>query len=109
LKIFFELGVIGLLLILLAFANVLRISREALRVALRKDESETAAILFALIFGLIGIMVAIFFVDIYSPWLFVWAFIGTAMRLTVVHNTSGKLVVHEDVRYVASRPAAKLS
>jgi O-antigen ligase len=84
LKLFFELGAIGLLLILIAFANVFRTARQGLKNA----ESEAFATLLAFIFGLISILVAIFFVDIQSPWLFVWAYVGSAMRLAVSQRSS---------------------
>ncbi len=82
LKIFFELGLIGLVLVLVAFANILRVAREGLRQA----ESESAIMLFAFVFGLLGILVAIFFIDLYSPWLFIWAYAGVAMRLAVLQG-----------------------
>jgi O-antigen ligase len=85
LKIFFELGAIGLLLVLLSFANILRIAR----IGLQNAQSEYSALLFAFIFGMFGILVAIFFVDLYAPWLFIWAFTGVAMRLAISQVESG--------------------
>lgn len=84
LKIFFELGAFGLMLVLVAFVNILRTARAALV----QSESESAVNLFAFIFGLIGFLIAIFFVDIFSPWLFAWAFVGTAMRVAVLQARS---------------------
>ena len=94
LNLYFELGVIGLLLVLFAFANVLRIARKSIQ----KAEPESATMLFAFIFGLIGILVAIFFVDIQSPWLFVWAYVGAAMRLSVPRHGSPKPMLGGGVR-----------
>lgn len=82
LKIFFELGMLGLLLVLFAFANMLRIAR----VGLQNASPEHFALLFAFIFGLFAILVAIFFVDLFGPWLFIWAFAGAAMRLSVTQT-----------------------
>ena len=87
LKIYFELGVFGITMVLLAFANILRVAREGLRNA----ESDVAIMLFAFITGLIGILVAIFFVDIASPWLFIWAYVGVAMRLSVLRHQTARL------------------
>lgn len=84
LKIFFELGVIGLLLVLLAYASILRFARAGLRQA----ESEARIILFAFIIGLIGVLLAIFFVDLISPALLIWAYTGAAMRLSVLSHGS---------------------
>lgn len=82
LKIFFELGIIGLILVVVAFWNVLSIARASLASA----EGEARVVLFAFTFGLLGFLAAIFFVDIYSPWIFSWAFVGLAMRLAVLQQ-----------------------
>lgn len=79
LKIFFELGAIGLSLILIVLINVFSAVRRGLR-DLKDDES---VFLFAFVFGLLGFLVSIFFVDIYSPWIFAWAFVGVVLRLAV--------------------------
>ena len=84
LKIFFELGLIGLLLVLVAFANIFRVAREGLR----RAESEAAIMLFAFVFGLISILVAVFFVDLTTPWIFIWAYVGAAMRLAILQGES---------------------
>lgn len=87
LKIFFELGVIGLLLVLTAFVNVLRNGR----MALERAVAETRIMIFAFIFGLLGIMVAIFFVDLTTPWIFIWAYTGVAMRLAVLQRDTASV------------------
>lgn len=105
LNLYFELGVVGLVLVLLSFVNVLRTAR----VGFRKADSDAAAMLFAFIFGLLGILVAIFFVDIYSPWLFVWAYVGTAMRLAVMQKESTASRATENVRFATPVRAIKPS
>lgn len=82
LKIYFEVGAIGLLLVLLSFANILRTARTALHDA----ERNVSIVLSAFIFGLFGILVAITFVDLSGPWLFIWAYAGTVMRIAVVQT-----------------------
>lgn len=94
LKIFFELGLIGLLLMLFALVNILRIARSGLQ----RAEAESTVLLFGFIFGLSGILVAIFFVDITTPWLFIWAFVGTTMRLAVLQFDPREFVVREGSR-----------
>jgi len=78
LKFFFELGTIGLLLILLTLANILRVAR----LALAQAESDRAIMIFAFVFGFLGILIAILFVDITRPWILIWAFVGVMMRVS---------------------------
>jgi O-antigen ligase len=80
LDIFFDLGIIGLTLVLLTFANVMRVAR----IGLSHAGPESSPLLFAFIFGLFCMLVAIFFVDLSPmPWLFIWAYTGVALRLSV--------------------------
>lgn len=102
LKIFFELGAVGLSLIILTFVNVFRIARNSLQNA----DPESFALLFALVFGLLGILVAIIFVDIQSPWLFLWAYVGTAMRLAVPQNESVHSKTNDKIVPSTIRPAS---
>jgi O-antigen ligase len=77
LKILFELGAIGLVLVLVALFNVLRLARREIRSLDSADE----ILLLAFVFGMFSLLVAIFFVDIASPWIFFWAYVGTTLRL----------------------------
>jgi hypothetical protein len=45
--------------------------------------------LITFIFGLLSVLVAVFFVDLLSPWLFVWAYTGATLRLAIsMHQQS---------------------
>jgi O-antigen ligase len=77
LKFFFELGSIGLILILVALVNIVRIARACLTDA--RDDERT--MIMAFIIGFLGILVAIFFVDLTRPWILIWAFVGILMRV----------------------------
>ena len=77
LKIFFELGLIGVGLVFMALVNVLRAARAGIKFA----DDATRTMLIAFTFGFLCLMVAIFFVDLTTPWLFIWAYTGAAMRL----------------------------
>jgi O-antigen ligase len=80
LGIYFELGMVGLLLVMLAFANVLRIVKTNVPLA----RPDVKLLLMAYVFGLFSVLVGIFFVDLSaSPWIFVWAFTGASLRLAV--------------------------
>ena len=80
LKIFFELGAIGLLLVLASFAAILR----AAKFAMQRANPDEAKLLAGFIVGFISIAIAIFFVDLTTPWILFWAFTGVAMRLAVL-------------------------
>ena len=79
LGIFFGLGIIGLFFVLLAYGNVLRIARAAMRVA----ERESLALLMAFSFGFLAVLVGIFFVELAQPWVFIWAYTGISLRLAI--------------------------
>jgi O-antigen ligase len=79
LKIFFELGFIGLFLVMLSFVSILRTARQGVRLG----DTETSTLLISFTFGFLCMMVAIFFVDLIAPWLFIWAFTGATMRLAI--------------------------
>jgi O-antigen ligase len=83
LKIYFELGMVGVFLVLLALGNTLRIARNGLRMA---SEPEVTPLMIGAMFGIFGIMVATFFVDISAPWLFLWAVSGVTARLALLQE-----------------------
>jgi putative inorganic carbon (HCO3(-)) transporter len=84
LKIFFELGFIGLFFVVLTLVNILRTARQGIRFG----DPETATTLIAFTLGFLCMMVAVFFVDLTTPWLFIWAFAGATMRLAVAQIKS---------------------
>lgn len=79
LGIFFNLGLIGLALVLLTYAGVLRIARQAIG----WGDSQQSGLTIAFILGFFGVLVGIFFVKVHTPWLFVWAYTGAFLRLAV--------------------------
>ena len=80
LKIFFELGAIGLLFMLATFVNAIAAAKRRLASA----QPDQYVMIVAGIFGILGLLIAIFFVDIASPWLFFWAYLGVVMRIATV-------------------------
>lgn len=97
LGIFFELGFIGLLLVLAAFGGILRTAREGLRAAIRLASPNAEITLLAFVIGLFSILVAIFFVDLSNPWLFIWAYSGVVMRIAVLQRQAAALSAEETV------------
>ena len=79
---YFTLGVPGLLLRLFIFFYVIRQVRSAIAVA----DDESRPVLMGFMVGFIGVLVAIFFVNFYGPWNFVWVMVGLMLRLVSETN-----------------------
>jgi len=74
-----ELGIIGLSLYLWLLIQVIIVIRKGLKHA----DGEFLVILRAFMAGFIGTLIATFFVNLYRPWWFVWAFVGLCLRIAV--------------------------
>lgn len=79
LKQMFNLGIIGLSLYLVMFYNIVAKCRSALQQA--SDSARLHGMGF--IFGIASLGAAIFFIDLHAPWIYVWAYVGLIMRLSV--------------------------
>ena len=79
LNILYNLGAIGLSLFLTAVINTLRTVRAALNDATPQSKS----LLVAFIFGFFSLLVSIFFGELHTAWLYVWAFVGVSLRIAV--------------------------
>ena len=77
LELFFNLGVVGLLLAMIVYFSVVQHVRRALEIA----DPEARVILIAFLLGYASILIAIFFVNLHAPWYFVWSFTGLMLRL----------------------------
>ena len=86
LRLFYELGVFGVTLILVALANILRTAKKSLNTA----DPKYRGLIIAFVYGIFSFLVTIFFVDIYSPWLFTWALVGTILRLASIEFKSSE-------------------
>jgi O-Antigen ligase len=76
----FNMGVVGVTCGVLLLAFVVRRARDA--VAYLRPEDRP--VLIAFVMGTLALAVATFFVDLYSPWIWFWAYAGLAMRLTII-------------------------
>lgn len=79
LTIFFNLGLIGLLFFLAILCNALATARRSMANATREAQLHLAAF----IFGFLAVCATIFFGELSTPWLFIWAYAGVIMRLAV--------------------------
>ena len=76
---FFNLGAIGLILYLVILRNVLQLTREAINgVSVDGD-----MLLIGFLFGFAALLLSVFFVDLFAPWYFIWAYAGVMMRVAV--------------------------
>ena len=85
-----NLGLIGLIPVCFLHWNIMRTTQRALEPA---GESERFALI-GFLCGWGGLMVSLFFVLLFVPWQFVWAYAGVALRL-VSDSLSGRLQEQE--------------
>lgn len=89
LGLWFNLGIVGVACFVFILTHVIGTARRAADRAV----GATRTVLIAFVCGVLAIAVAIFFVELHKPWLYVWAYIGCAMRLAVLAR-AGAAVVH---------------
>lgn len=83
LNLLFNLGLIGLTLFLVTAANAVA----GLVRALPDAAHEAKPYLVAITIGLLSVLVAGFFSDLFVTWLYVWAFAGVALRVALGAST----------------------
>jgi hypothetical protein len=76
----FNLGLVGLVCGVMLLVNVVREARLGVDRTLVPEHQATLA---AFVVGALAISVATFFVDLYTPWLWFWAYAGLVMRMCV--------------------------
>lgn len=84
LGLWFNLGLLGLTAFVLILVQLVARAKQASEVA----PPEPRAFLIAFALGVIALAVSIFFVDLHTPWLFVWIFAGLMMRVAVEQTAS---------------------
>jgi O-antigen ligase len=75
----FNLGLPGLVCSVLLLVVPIKVALSALRVA----NAATRPHLMGFVVGTTALAVAVFFVNLASPWLYFWAYVGIAMRIAV--------------------------
>lgn len=96
----FNLGIPGLGCLLVILSSLWSTARSA---AMRTTDSHGRYLLIGFCFGLVGICISIFFVELYAPWPFVWACSGIMMRLALEAPTGARSV--SDAAQAAPGPA----
>lgn len=80
LALWFELGIIGLVSYLMVIVRLLITARRAAE----RAPDETARYLIAFIYGMVGLSGAVFFSQLFKPWLYIWIYSGLTMRMAVI-------------------------
>ncbi len=75
----FSLGLVGLFALLTIFYQTVRTALRAVAVA----EAHLRPYMIALVFGMLGLAVAIFFVNLERPWDYIWIYVGITLRAAV--------------------------
>jgi O-antigen ligase len=99
LGLWFDLGLVGVACLLTLLSYAVKCSLQAAKVAVADR-----FLLFGCAAGIIGMAVAIFFVDIYLPWPYIWAFIALVTRLSL--NLASESGVVESPAQAAPKRAA---
>jgi O-antigen ligase len=73
----YELGIIGLIMFIVLLATVVR----QVRVLVKRTEGKERILMSGVAFGFFGVIVAIMFLDLYSPWFYIWSFLGMSLRI----------------------------
>jgi O-antigen ligase len=74
----FELGILGLLLYLALIVSLLR----TIRLAAAREADRALAT--GTVLGLAAVFASVFFVNLFDPWYFIWAFAGLMVRLALL-------------------------
>lgn len=97
LALWFELGLVGLI----CGTAVLVLAVRAAVGAIGTVRSEYRNVLIAFAIGTMAIAIATFFVDLFTPWLWYWAYAGLVLRIAV----NARVQARERAVPVAERPA----
>ena len=87
LNILFNLGFPAVIIYLLLIYNIVA----ACRRALAKVEETVRVHLMAFVFGFAALSVSVLFVELYRPWIYIWAYVGLIMRLAVSSIRAGEI------------------
>jgi O-antigen ligase len=101
LSLWFNVGLVGLVC---GTAILVLAGREAFK-ALPYAEREYHWVLISFVIGTIAISVATFFVDLYTPWLWYWAYAGLVLRIAVNARAQRAQQVQQPMRTSVPSPA----
>ncbi len=76
----FEFGALGLIPYLLLIFMLIKINKQGMRTADKANNIVTGSF----IFGFYGLLISVFFVNLFNPWVFIWGYIGLMTRVAVL-------------------------
>ena len=88
----FFIGIPGLLIYLLLVYRILNLVRRGIACS----AGDVRNILVGFLFGFSALLVAIFFVNLYAPWLFIWAYVGLVARVSTEQIREARDVISAD-------------
>jgi O-antigen ligase len=91
LLLWFNLGLPGLIAFIVILAQVFTTVVKAVRVA----SPAVRPHLMGIAVGLVALAIAVFFVNLFGPWSYIWALLGLGARLAVNELTADALASHE--------------
>ncbi len=77
LLVLYELGIAGLILFGLLLFSIVKY----VRVLVKRTEGKEQVLMSGVAFGILGLIVTITFLDMYSPWFYIWSFLGMSLRI----------------------------
>lgn len=86
LRMFFELGAIGLILYVMLFFVPIHLFRSGLQWA----QGTSRTYLIAVIFALCTVVVTTVFSELHRSWMMIWAYVGLMLRLTFIEHSNAK-------------------
>jgi len=101
LLILYELGLVGLILFLILLLSII----EQVRTLVKRTEGKERILMSGVAFGFFGVIVAIIFLDLYSPWFYVWSFLGMSLRIAYEKDREYRLENPETLPLGPRQPA----
>jgi O-antigen ligase len=80
LGLYFDLGIPGVGLFIYLMTRIVRFARAAVP----ETDEQTRPLMLAFIFGMLSLVVAIVFSDLWDPWSYIWLIVGATMRIAVL-------------------------
>ncbi len=97
----YELGIIGLSLFLVLLVAVVA----QVRLLLKRTEGKERILMSGVAFGFFGVIVAIIFLDLYTPWFYVWSFLAMSLRIAYEKDHEYRLANPDPLPLAPRQPA----
>lgn len=88
LAVLFELGLLGLC----AYLAIIRGIYKSVKTASIGSGDEERIVISSFLFGFLSLYISLFFVNLFNPWFFIWAYMGVVMKVSHLSTASGALV-----------------